>query len=83
MPGINDKENLSVLAPHFEKVLNNTRPTLPSVIEKIQPRNIILSLDNDITLEELIKAISKLSNDKAPGLNQVPPNAYKWLKTPT
>ena len=69
MPGINDKENLSVLAPHFEKVLNNTQPTLPLVIDKIQLRNIILSLDNDTTWEEFIKAVGKLSNNKVPGLN--------------
>ena len=35
MPAINDKENLSMLALLFEKVLNNTRLILPSVIDKI------------------------------------------------
>ena len=47
------------------------------VVNGIRQRPTMSELDNDITMEELRKAISKLSNDKAPGLNGVPPNAFK------
>ena len=36
-------------------------------------------LDSEITWEELQQAIAKLKNGKAPGLNDVPPDAFKSL----
>ena len=36
-------------------------------------------LDHPISWDEINKATTKLSNDKAPGLNGVPPNVFKAL----
>ena len=36
-------------------------------------------LDNDITMAELLKALAKHTNNEAPGLNGVPPNAFKTM----
>ena len=43
------------------------------------PTPIATELDTPVTWTELRSAISKLSNGKAPGLNDVPPDAYKAL----
>ena len=39
----------------------------------------MIKLDSEITWEELQQAIAKLKNGKAPGLNDVPPDAFKSL----
>ena len=36
-------------------------------------------LDHSISWDEIKKATTKLANDKAPGLNSVPPDAFKSL----
>ena len=72
-----DKENVEVLGPNFEKVFNNHRPIEWKVINKIKQRQTIHELNKPISREELKTAIAKLENDKAPGLNKVPPNAFK------
>ena len=39
----------------------------------------MVELDTEITWEELKKAVTKLANGKSPGLNEVPPDAFKAL----
>ena len=39
----------------------------------------MIELDSEITWEELQQAIAKLKNGKSPGLNDVPPDAFKSL----
>ena len=41
----------------------------------------MLELDNPINWEELTHVVIKLTNGKAPGLNKVPPDAFKALIT--
>ena len=74
-----DKENAEVLGPHFEKVFNNHRPIEWNVIDKIKQRQTMYELNEPISWAELKTAIAKLANDKAPGFNKVPPNAFKSL----
>ena len=74
-----DEENSAVFSPHLQKVHNKHRPIDWEAVNEIRQRTTMSELDNDITMEELRKAISKLSNDKAPGLNGVPPNAFKCM----
>ena len=73
------KENAEVLGPHFEKVFNNHRTIEWNVIDKIKQRQTMHELNEPISWAKLKTAISKLANDKAPGLNKVPPNAFKSL----
>ena len=49
------------------------------MINKIKERQTMYELNYPITWEELKTEMEKLVNDKAPGLNKVPPNAFKSL----
>ena len=48
-------------------------------VENIQQQTVMSELDNDITKTELHKALTKLTDDKAPGINGVPPNGFKII----
>ena len=74
-----DKENAEVLGLHFGKVFNKHRPIKWKVINEIKQRQTMYKLNKPITWAELRTEIAKLSNDKSPGLNKVPPNAFKSL----
>ena len=77
----NSKENMSVFAPHFSNVYNNHRPVDFEILNKIQQREVMTSIDSPITYEEVNAAINKLNAGKAPGLNGVPPEALKAMGT--
>ena len=77
--GYNGQRNAGVLGPHFEKVFNNHRPIDWKVINKIKQRQTMHELNKPISWAELKTAIVKLANDKATGLNKVPPNVFKSL----
>ena len=68
-----------VLGPHFEKVFNKHCPIECNVIDKIKQSQTMYELNEPITWAEIKTAIAKLANYKAPGLNNVPPNAFKSL----
>ena len=67
------------MGPHLEKVYRNHRPVYWSVLHKLPQRHLILKLDTLISWKELKQAITKLPNGKSPGLNDVPPDAFKAL----
>ena len=73
----NDKENVSVFANHSKKVLNNHKPTDTTVINEIDFWDVMEELDDPPLWTEYICAILELTNDKSPGLNSVPKNAFK------
>ena len=74
-----DAENASVFGPHFHRVFNNYRPIDWPVLEKTKQREVMEKIDQPISRDEIKKPNKKLANDKAPGLNGVPPNAFKAL----
>ena len=47
------------------------------MIDEIKQFQTMYELNDPITWAELKTAIAKLANNKAPGLNKVPPNAFK------
>ena len=49
------------------------------MLDKIKKREVMTELDQPISWEEITKSTTKIANDKAPGLNGVPPNAFKSL----
>ena len=63
-----DADNASVMSPHFEKVYTNHRHVEWDALIAISQRS---------EMEELQQAIAKFKNGKAPGLNDVPPDAFK------
>ena len=75
----NDEENVSLFANHFKKVLNNHKPTDKTVINKINLRGVMEELDDPSLWTEYTCAIQELNNDKSPGINGVPPNAFKSM----
>ena len=72
-------ENASLFGPHFHRVFNNHRPIDWTVLDKIKQREVMDELDQPISWDEINKSITKLANDKSPGLNGVPPIAFKAL----
>ena len=71
------------MVPHFEKVYTNHRQLVWETLDAIPQRSEMMEPDSEITWEELQQAIAKLKNGKAPGLNDVPPDAFKSLTKKT
>ncbi len=79
----NGKENMSVFGPHFERIFNNHRPVDLTILDKITQHPVLSKLDLPISLDEVNAAINKLKNGKSPGLNGIPPEAYKAMNSCT
>ena len=75
----NDKENMSVFASHFKKLISNHKPTDNEVIHKIDLREIMTELDTPSAWANFAYTAKKLTNNKAPVLNNVPLNAFKVI----
>ena len=76
----NDEENMSVMGPHLNKVFNNHRPVDDTVLDLLEQREKFDDLDESIQWSEMIDAIKGLQNDKSPGEDGVPPNAFKAMR---
>ena len=50
-----------------------------STLEEVIQREVMQEIDQPISWNELKMSVIKLTNNKAPWLNKVPPNAYKAL----
>ena len=75
----NAKENMSVFRLHFTKVLNNHRHVDYSVLDLLEQKPCMISIDNPITFSKVKKAINKLKKGKSPGLNGIPSEALKAI----
>jgi hypothetical protein len=75
----NAKENMSVFGAHFHKVLNNHRPVDRTVLDLLEQKPCMTSIDNPIRFAEVKRAINKLKKGKAPGLNGIPPEALNAM----
>ncbi len=82
-PATNGKENMEVFGPHFEQVFNNHRPVNPTILADIPQRPTLHDINSPITFDDVNAAINKLTNGKSPGLNGIPPEAYKAKNTVT
>ena len=74
-----DAENASIFGPHFDRVFNNHIPIDWTVLESIKQRYMMEELDPRISWDEIKKSTTKLVNEKAPGINGVPPNVFKAI----
>ena len=74
-----DEENVRVFSAHFGKVMNDLKDTDDSVIDDIILREVSTEFDSTPEWAEFIIAVVELTNDKSPGLNNVPPNAFKAM----
>ena len=75
--GSNSSENMAVFGPHFERVFSNHQPFDLSILDLIPQQEQLMEIDHPIMFSEVDKAINKLKPGKAPGLNGIPPEAYK------
>lgn len=66
----NDKENISIMRSHCEKLFNNKKEVSENALELINQRAIKRDLDNPITWKEFTTAINGLKNNKSPGANE-------------
>jgi hypothetical protein len=69
----NARENMSVFGAHFDKVLNNHQPVDHSVLDLLEQKPCMTSIDKPISFTEVKRAINKLKKGKAPGLDGIPP----------
>ena len=74
-----DKENAKVFAKHFGKVLNNKKIIHNNVLNDTYSREVMSKLYVPPSWKEFTEAVNDLTNDKSPGLNGVPPNAFKAM----
>ncbi|KAL7540979.1 hypothetical protein ACHAWF_008669 [Thalassiosira exigua] len=74
---------MKVMYPHFQKVFNNHRNVDPSVLNLLKQHRTLWELDDPISWKEFDRAVNKLRNGKAPGLNGVPPEAFKAMDPQT
>ena len=70
---------MRVFSAHFGKMLNYLKDTDDSLIDDIILREVSTELESTPEWAELIIAVVELTNDKSPGLNNVPPNAFKAM----
>jgi hypothetical protein len=69
------KENMPVFGMHFTKVVNNHRPVDYSMLDLLEQKLCLTSINTLITFCEVKCAINKLKKGKLPGLNGVPPRS--------
>ena len=74
-----DAENVSVMGQQFEKFYRNHWSVDWLVPHELPQRHFMIELNTIISWKELKQAVTKLSNGKSPGLNDLPPNAFKAL----
>ena len=72
---MNDAENASVFCPHFHRVFINHRSIDWPVLDNIKQRDVLEKLDHPISCNNINKTTTKLANNKAIWLNDIPPNS--------
>ena len=70
------EEQLGRWQEHFQEVLNRPPPTNPPILEPGPTLNIEVG---DITEAEVVTAIRHLKNGKAGGIDNIPPEALKFM----
>ena len=71
-----DKDNSKMIVKHSGKVLNNKKSINVNVLNNINLCEVMNELDIPPYWKEFIEAVKDITNNKAPGLNEVPPNAF-------
>ena len=74
-----DEENAKVFVKHFGKVLNNKKSINNNVLNDVKSRVVMNELNVPPSWKEFTEAVKDLTNKKSPGLNGVPPNAFKAI----
>ena len=75
----NNKENIEIMRSHCEKLFNNKKQVSPDALDLIDQRETEVDLDRPITWKEFTKAINGLKNNRSPGANEIPAEAFKAM----
>ena len=75
----NNKDNIEIMRSHCEKLFNNKKQVSPNALNLIDQRETEPDLDRPITWKEFTKAINGLRNNKSPGANEIPAEAFKAM----
>jgi hypothetical protein len=75
----NGKENMAVFGPHFHCLFNNHCPVNHTILADPPQCPTFHDINSPITFDKVYSAINKLRNGKNPGLNGIPPKAYKAM----
>ena len=63
---------------YFQKLLNVPGHIEPEVLEIIQKRSVNTALDEKPTMDEMVRAIKRLKDGKAPGGDGIPEEVWKY-----
>ena len=74
-----DEDNAKVFAKHFGKLLNNNKIINNNVLNNMDSRDVMYKLELPPSWKEFVEAVKVLTNYKAPGINEVPPNVFKAM----
>ena len=74
-----DEDNAKVSTKHFGKVLNNKKIIHNNVLNNINSREVMYELDSPPSWKYFTEAVNDITNYKYPGLNGVPPKAFKAM----
>lgn len=76
---------MSIFSMHFYKVLNNHRPVdiEDTVLDLIEQNPSLADIDMLVTFREVKLTINKLEKGKAPGLNDISPEALEAMDDTT
>ena len=77
----NDKENIAIMKSHCKKLFNNKKQVSANALDLIEQRNTKQDLDKAITWKEFTVAINGLKNNKSPGANEIPAEAFKAMNS--
>ena len=75
----NPRENMTVFGAHFHKVLENHQPVDHTILDLLEQKPCMTSIDNPIRFAEVKCAINRLKKGKTPDLNSIPPEALKAM----
>ncbi|XP_076049547.1 uncharacterized protein LOC143030278 [Oratosquilla oratoria] len=64
-------------AEHFNTLLNQVNPIIPIIFDSLPNLPTMVSLDNPPEMEEVLRAISELKNNKSPGPDGIPAELFK------
>ena len=77
----NQEEIIKIFENHFSKLYKSKKKSsFESLLDQLQEQETDITTENEITLDEVKKAIDKLNADSSPGSDGITSNFYKVFK---
>jgi len=78
-PATNDKEQVEIMAAHFEKLFNRPSTYDKSVLDRLTQRPVLDAIGTTPDLHEVVTFLRRASNEKAAGLSGAVAEYYKAI----